>query len=297
MAGENYNELAAFVMVARERSFTRAAAQLGVSQSALSQTIRGLEERLGLRLLTRTTRSVSPTEAGHRLFDTAAPRFEEIAQELASLSQLRDKPSGNIRINAGEHPAVSVLQPALRKLLPDNPEISVEIVVDYGLTDIVAGGFDAGVRLGDQVAKDMIAVRIGPDLRMAVVGSPDYFTRYPAPRSPHDLTAHNCIGIRLPTYGGIFPWDLDKDGHEVNVRIEGQLVFNNISLRLNSALDGLGLAYLPEDQVLPYIKRGQLVRVMEDWCEPFPGYHLYYPSRRHTSPAFALFVETLRYRG
>ncbi|WP_342249153.1 LysR family transcriptional regulator [Sphingomonas sp. OTU376] len=297
MAGENYNELAAFVMVARERSFTRAAAQLGVSQSALSQTIRGLEERLGLRLLTRTTRSVSPTEAGHRLFDTVAPRFEEIVQELASLSQLRDKPSGTIRINAGEHPAVSVLQPALRKLLPDNPDISVEIVVDYGLTDIVAQGFDAGVRLGDQVAKDMIAVRIGPDLRMAVVGSPDYFARYPVPRSPQDLTGHNCIGIRLPTYGGIFPWDLDKDGHEVNVRIEGQLVFNNISLRLNSALDGLGLAYLPEDQVLPFIERGQLIRVMEDWCGPFPGYHLYYPSRRHTSPAFALFVETLRYRG
>ncbi|WP_159981316.1 MULTISPECIES: LysR family transcriptional regulator [unclassified Novosphingobium] len=296
MAGENYNELAAFVMVARERSFTRAAAKLGVSQSALSQTIRGLEERLGLRLLTRTTRSVSPTEVGHRLFDTVAPRFEEIAQELASLSQLRDKPSGKIRINAGEHPAVSVLQPALRKLLPDNPDISVEIVVDYGLTDIVAEGFDAGVRLGDQVAKDMIAVRIGPDLRMAVVGSPDYFARYTVPSSPHDLTGHNCIGIRLPTYGGIFPWDLDKDGHEINVRIEGQLVFNNIGLRLNSALDGLGLAYLPEDQVLPYIERGQLIRVMEDWCEPFPGYHLYYPSRRHASPAFALFVETVRYR-
>lgn len=297
MAGENYNELAAFVMVARERSFTRAAAQLGVSQSALSQTIRALEERLGLRLLTRTTRSVSPTEAGHRLFATVAPRFEEIAQELASLSQLRDKPSGTIRINAGEHPAVSVLQPALRKFLPDNPDIRVEIVVDYGLTDIVAEGYDAGVRLGDQVAKDMIAVRIGPDLRMAVVGSPGYFARYPVPHSPDDLTRHNCIGIRLPTYGGIFPWDLDKDGHEVNVRIEGQLVFNNISLRLNSSLDGLGLAYLPEDQVLPYIERGQLIRVMDDWCEPFPGYHLYYPSRRHASPAFALFVETLRYRG
>lgn len=297
MAGENYNELAAFVMVARERSFTRAAAQLGVSQSALSQTIRGLEERLGLRLLTRTTRSVSPTEAGHRLFGTVAHRFEEIAQELASLSQLRDKPSGKIRINSGEHPAVSILQPALRKLLPDNPDIGVEIIVDYGLTDIVAEGFDAGVRLGDQVAKDMIAVRIGPDLRMAVVGSPDYFARYPEPRLPHDLTGHNCIGIRLPTYGGIFPWDLDKEGHEVNVRIEGQLVFNNIALRLNSALDGLGLAYLPEDQVLPFIERGQLIRVMEDWCEPFPGYHLYYPSRRHASPAFALFVEALRYRG
>jgi DNA-binding transcriptional LysR family regulator len=297
MAGENYNELSAFVMVARERSFTRAAAQLGVSQSALSQTIRGLEERLGLRLLTRTTRSVSPTEAGHRLFRTLAPRFEEIAQELAALSQLRDKPSGTIRINAGEHPAISILQPALRRLLPDNPDIRVEIIVDYGLTDIVAQGYDAGVRLGDQVAKDMIGVRIGPDLRMAVVGSPDYFARHSIPRAPQDLTGHNCIGIRLPTYGGIFPWDLDKDGHEVNVRIEGQLVFNNIGLRLSSALDGLGLAYLPEDQVLPYVDDGRLVRVMEDWCEPFSGYHLYYPSRRHASPAFALLLETLRYRG
>ncbi|WP_395398183.1 LysR family transcriptional regulator [Novosphingobium sp. BL-8A] len=297
MANENYNELAAFVVVARELSFTRAAAKLGVSQSALSQTIRGLEAKLGLRLLTRTTRSVSPTEAGRRLFDTVAPRFEEIAQELTSLSQLREKPAGTIRINAGEHPAVSVLQPALRRILPENPDIRVEIIVDYGLTDIVAEGYDAGVRLGEQVAKDMIAVRIGPDLRMAVVGSPDYFTRYPIPLSPQDLTAQNCIGIRLPTYGGIFPWDLDKDGHEVNVRIEGQLVFNNISLRLNSALDGLGLAYLPEDQVLDHVAAGRLVRVLEDWCEPFPGYHLYYPSRRHTSPAFALLVETLRYRG
>ncbi|TCM20388.1 DNA-binding transcriptional LysR family regulator [Novosphingobium sp. PhB165] len=297
MATENYNELAAFVVVARELSFTRAAAKLGVSQSALSQTIRGLEERIGLRLLTRTTRSVAPTEAGRRLFDTLAPRFEEIEQELASLSQLRDRPAGSIRINAGEHAAVSILQPALRRIVPDNPDVRVEIIVDYGLTDIVAQGFDAGVRLGDQVAKDMIAVRIGPDMRMAVVGSPDYFTRHPIPRTPQDLTAQNCIGIRLPTYGGIFPWDLDKDGHEVNVRIEGQLVFNNISLRLNSALDGLGLAYLPEDQVMHHVEAGRLVRVMEDWCGPFPGYHLYYPSRRHASPAFALLVETLRYRG
>jgi DNA-binding transcriptional LysR family regulator len=283
-------------MVARERSFTRGAAQLGVSQSALSQTIRGLEERLGLRLLTRTTRSVSPTEAGQRLFDTLAPRFEEIAQELASLSQLRDKPSGTIRINAGEHPAISILQPALGRLLPDNPDIRVEIIVDYGLTDIVAEGYDAGVRMGNQVAKDMIAVRIGPDLRMAVVGTPEYFTRHSVPHTPQDLTTHNCIGIRLPTYGGIPPWALDKDGHEVKVRVEGQLVFNNIALRLNSALDGLGLAYLPEDLVLVHVAAGRLVRVMEDWCEPFPGYHLYYPSRRHASTAFALLVETLRYR-
>lgn len=297
MSGENFNDLAAFVAVAKERSFTRAAAKLGISQSALSQTIRGLEGRLGLRLLTRTTRSVAPTEAGRRLFDTLAPRLEEIVQGLASLSQLRDKPAGTIRINAGEHPAVSVLQPALRGLLLDNPDIKVEIIVDYGLTDIVAQGYDAGVRLGEQVAKDMIAVRIGPDLRMAVVGSPDYFARHPIPNVPQDLTAHNCIGIRLPTYGGIFPWDLDKDGHEVNVRIEGQLVFNILSLRLNSALDGLGLAYLPEDQVLAFIGEGRLVRVLEDWCGPFPGYHLYYPSRRHASPAFALLVETLRYRG
>lgn len=297
MAGENFNDLASFVAVAKERSFTRAAAKLGISQSALSETIRGLEERLGLRLLTRTTRSVAPTEAGHRLLETLAPRFEEIVQGLASLSQLRDKPAGTIRINAGEHPAVFVLQPALRALLVDNPDIKVEIIVDYGLTDIVAEGYDAGVRLGEQVAKDMIAVRIGPDMRMAVVGSPDYFERHPVPKTPQDLTVHNCIGIRLPTYGGIFPWDLDKDGHEVNVRIEGQLVFNNISLRLNSALDGLGLAYLPEDQVLAHVEEGRLVRVLEDWCGPFPGYHLYYPSRRHASPAFALLVETLRYRG
>lgn len=296
MAAENYNELAAFVVVARELSFTRAAAKLGVSQSALSQTIRALEERLGLRLLTRTTRSVAPTEAGRRLFDTLAPRFEEITQELASLSQLRDKPAGSIRINAGEHAAISILQPVLRRIIPENPDVRVEIIVDYGLTDIVAGGFDAGVRLGDQVAKDMIAVRIGPDMRMAVVGSPDYFARHPVPHTPQDLTAQNCIGIRLPTYGGIYPWDLDKDGHEVNVRIEGQLVFNNISLRLSSALDGLGLAYLPEDQVLDHVQAGRLVRVMEDWCGPFPGYHLYYPSRRHTSPAFALLVDSLRYR-
>ncbi|WP_225772871.1 LysR family transcriptional regulator [Pseudomonas sp. Marseille-Q5115] len=297
MASENYNELAAFVMVARERSFTRAAAQMGISQSALSQTIRGLEARLGLRLLTRTTRSVAPTEAGRRLFDTVAPRFDEIAQELSSLSQLRDKPSGTLRINAGEHPAVSVLQPALRSFLPDNPEVNVEIIVDYGLTDIVAEGYDAGVRMGNQVAKDMIAMRIGPDLRMAVVGAPHYFAQRPVPQAPQDLTAHNCIGIRLPTYGGVPPWDLSKDGHEVNVRVEGQLVFNNISLRLNSALDGLGLAYLPEDQVMPHIKAGRLVRVLDDWCEPFPGYYLYYPSRRHTSPAFSLLLETLRYRG
>jgi DNA-binding transcriptional LysR family regulator len=297
MLRENFNDLAAFAVVAKERSFTRAAAQLGVSQSALSQTIRALEERLGLRLLTRTTRSVSPTDAGERLLQTLAPRFEEIVRELADLSALRDKPAGNVRITAGEHPAVSILQPALKQILPEHPDIKVEVIVDYGLTDIVAQGYDAGVRLGEQVAKDMIAVRIGPDMRMAVVASPAYFKTHPAPATPQDLTAHKCINTRLPTYGGLFPWGLEKDGREVKVRGEGQLVFNNLALRINSALDGLGVAYVPEDQVLAHVNKGRLVRVLEDWCPAFPGYHLYYPSRRHSSPALTLLIERLRYRG
>lgn len=294
MAHENFNDLAAFAAVAQERSFTRAAAKMGVSQSALSQTIRALEERLGLRLLTRTTRSVAPTEAGERLFQTIAPRFSEIEAQLADLSALRDKPAGTVRITTGEHPALSILQPALKRFLPDNPDINIELIVDYSLTDIVAQGYDAGVRMGEQVAKDMIAVRIGPDMRMAVVASPKYFKQHPLPQSPHDLMEHNCINVRLPTYGGIFPWDLEKDGQDVNVRVEGQLVFNNLALRVKSALDGLGIAYLPEDAVLPYINSKRLVRVLEDWCPTFPGYHLYYPSRKHT-PALSLLVEKLRY--
>lgn len=297
MPRENFNDLASFVVVARERSFTKAAAKLAISQSALSQTIRALEARLGVRLLTRTTRSISPTEAGERLLATITPRFEEIESAIASLNELREKPAGTIRITASEHPALSILQPALGKILPQYPDIKVEIVVDYGLTDIVAERYDAGVRLGEQVAKDMIAVRIGPDIRMAVVGAPSYFARQSIPKTPQDLPAHNCINIRLPTYGGLFPWDLEKDGREVNVRVEGQLVFNNVGLRLASALQGLGLAYVPEDQVLPYIADGRLIRVLEDWCPPFPGYHLYYPSRRHSSPAFAVLVEALRFRG
>ncbi|SEE66662.1 transcriptional regulator, LysR family [Rhizobiales bacterium GAS188] len=295
MVRENFNDLAAFATVAKERSFTRAAAKLGIGQSALSQTIRALEERLGLRLLTRTTRSVAPTEAGERLLQTVAPRFQEIEAQLATLSELRDKPAGTVRITAGEHPAMSVLQPALKRFLPEHPDIHVEIVVDYGLTDIVAEGYDAGVRMGEQVAKDMIAVRIGPEMRMAVVGSPAYFEHHTIPRSPQDLTSQKCINMRLPTYGGLFPWGLEKRGREVNVRGEGQLVFNNLALRLHSALDGLGLAYMPEDQVLPYIANGRLVRVLEDWCPYFPGYHLYYPSRRH-SPALGVVVDALRYR-
>ena len=296
MPYEHFNDLAAFAVVAKERSFTKAAAKLGVSQSALSQTIRTLESRLGLPLLTRTTRSVAPTEAGERLLHTISPRFEEIQTALASLSELRDKPAGSIRITAGEHAAQSILQPALKKVLLKHPDVKVEIIVDYGLIDIVAERCDAGVRLGEQVAKDMIAVRIGPDIRMAVVGAPAYFKRHPPPKTPQDLTAHNCISIRLPTYGGLFPWDLEKDGREVKVRVDGQLVFNNMGLRLASVLQGLGLAYMPEDQVLGHIEGGRLIRVLEDWCPPFPGYHLYYPSRKHSSPALALFVEALRYR-
>jgi DNA-binding transcriptional LysR family regulator len=296
MPRENVNDLLAFLAVARERSFTKAAAQLGVSQSALSHTIRGLEERLGLRLLTRTTRSVSPTEAGERLLRTVGPRFDEIDAELAALNELREKPAGTIRITASEHAAELILWPALAKLLPEYPDIRVEIIVDYGLTDIVAERYDAGVRLGEQVAKDMIAVRIGPDMRMAVVGAPSYFARWKRPQTPQDLTAHDCINLRLPTYGGLYAWEFEKDGRELKVRVEGQFVFNTFALRLNAALDGFGLAYLPEEQVQTHIAEGRLVRVLADWCPPFSGCHLYYPSRRQPTPAFALLVDALRYR-
>ncbi len=293
---QGFDELAAFAAVAKERSFTRAGAKLGVSPSALSQTIKGLEGRLGVRLLTRTTRSVAPTEAGERLLQTVAPRFEEIEQALVALADMRERPAGTIRITAGEHAARSVLQPGLARLLPDYPDIRVEIVVDYGMVDIVSEGFDAGVRLGEQVAKDMIALRIGPDMRMAVVGSPAYFATRPKPLSPQDLTDHNCINMRLPTYGGLFPWEFEKDGREVKVRVDGQLVFNTIRQRLDSALQGLGLAYMPEDVAAPCIALGELVRVLEDWCPPFSGYHLYYPSRRHASPAFSMLIEALRFK-
>ncbi|AVA23359.1 MULTISPECIES: LysR family transcriptional regulator [unclassified Rhizobium] len=296
MPRQPVNDLIAFLAVAREQSFTKAAAKLGVSQSALSHTIRGLEARLGLRLLTRTTRSVSPTEAGERLLVTIGPRFDEIENELAALSEFREKPAGTIRITAGEHAAETILWPALETLLPQYPDVHVEIIVDYGLTDIVAERYDAGVRLGEQVARDMIAVRIGPDMRMAAVGAPTYFEKRPKPLTPQDLTGHNCINLRLPTYGGIYAWEFEKDGRELKVRVEGQLVFNNIALRLNAALAGLGLAYLPEDIVQPHLHDGRLVRVLEDWCPPFAGYHLYYPSRRQASPAFALVVNALRRR-
>ena len=291
------NDLLAFLAVARERSFTRAAAQLGISQSALSQTVRGLEARLGLRLLTRTTRSVAPTEAGERLLRNIGPRLDEIDEELSALSELRDKPSGTIRISATENAASSVLLPALERVLPDHPDIKVEIMIDYGLTDIVSEQFDAGVRSGETVAQGMIAVPIAPPMRMTIVGAPGYLTRHPRPRKPQDLTSHNCINLRLPTHGGLFPWEFEKARHELKVRVEGQLVFNSASLILTAALSGLGLAYLTEQQVQPYLADGRLIRVLADWCEPFSGYHLYYPSRRQPTPAFALLVDALRYRG
>src|SRR5580658_356950 len=296
MPRTDLNDIVAFMAVARERSFTRAAAQLGVSQSALSQTLRGLEGRLGLRLLTRTTRSVAPTEAGERLLRATGPRLEEIEAELAALSELRDKPSGTIRITAHDHAIRAVLWPALEKLLPDYPDIKVEIVIDYGLTDIVAERYDAGVRAGEMVAKDMIAVRIGPDMRSAVVGAPSYFARRPRPKIPQDLTSHGCINLRLPTHGGLYAWEFEKGKRDRRVRVDGQLVFNGTAPMLDAALAGAGLAYLPEDAVREYLDDGRLIRVLADWCPPYSGYHLYYPSRRQPTPAFTLFVDALRYR-
>jgi DNA-binding transcriptional LysR family regulator len=296
MPRENFNDLIAFVTVAREGSFTKAAAQLGVSQSALSHTIRALETRLGLRLLSRTTRSVSPTEAGERLMQTLAPRFEEIEAELAALSDFRDKPVGTLRITAAEHAASTVLWPKLATVLPDYPDIRVEVSIDYGLTDIAAERFDAGVRLGDQVAKDMIAVRIAPDLRMAVVASPAYLARKGSPQDVQALAAHDCLNLRLPTYGGLMAWEFVKDGHEVKARVEGQLTFNSSPHILRATLDGFGLAYLPEDMVTEHVAAGRLAKVLEDWCPTFPGYHLYYPSRRQKSRAFSVLVDALRHQ-
>lgn len=296
MARETLDDLTAFLAVAREQSFTRAAARLGVSQSALSQTIRTLEARLGVRLLTRTTRSVAPTQAGERLLAGVGPRIDEIHAELASLGELRDKPAGTIRLTSTENAAHAVLWPAIRKLLPDYPDIKVEIVIDYGFVDIVAERYDAGVRVGEHVAKDMIAVRIGPDMRMAVVGAPSYFAKHAAPKRPQDLTGHSCINLRLPTHGGLYAWEFEKNRRELRVRVDGQLTFNTSDLIMKAAVDGLGLAYLTEQQVRSELTTGRLVRVLSDWCPPFSGYHLYYPSRRQPSQAFSLLVDALRYR-
>jgi DNA-binding transcriptional LysR family regulator len=295
MPRADLNDIVAFLAVARESSFTRAAAQLGVSQSALSQTLRGLESRIGLRLLTRTTRSVAPTEAGERLLRAAGPHLEEIKAELAALSELRDKPSGTIRITAHDHAIRAVLWPALEKLLPDYPDIKVEIVIDYGLADIVAERYDAGVRTGEMVAKDMIAVRIGPDMRSAVVGAPSYFAKRPKPKAPQDLTTHSCINLRLPTHGGLYAWEFEKGKRDLRVRVDGQLVFNGTAPMLDAALAGAGLAYVPEDAVQAHLADGRLIRVLSDWCPPYSGYHLYYPSRHQPTPAFTLLVDALRY--
>jgi DNA-binding transcriptional LysR family regulator len=293
----NLDDLLAFVAVGRERSFTKAAAKLGVSQSALSHTIRELEARLGVRLLTRTTRSVSPTEAGERLLHTLGPRFEEIDAELAALRELREKPAGTIRITATQHAVDTLLWPKLAKFLSRYPDIKVEIAAESALTDIVAQRFDAGVRSGEQVAKDMIAVRIGPDIRIAVVGAPSYFKTRPEPKKPQDLIGHDCVNLRLTTLGGLYAWEFEKGASELKVRVEGQLVFNGTFQMLNAALAGFGLAYVPEDVAQPHLAKGRLKRVLEDWCAPYSGYHLYYPSRRQSSAAFALLVDALRHRG
>lgn len=290
------NGVLAFLAVARERSFTRAAARLGISQSALSHSIRGLEERMGLRLLTRTTRSVATTQAGERLVQSLAPRFDEIEAELASIVELRDKPAGSIRITTSGHAAETILMPALAKFLLDYPDILVEAVIDPGLTNIVAERYDAGIRLGEQVDKDMIAVRVGPELRMAAVASPAYFQAHSKPKMPQDLTQHNCLNIRLQSYGGLYAWEFEKNERPLNVRVNGQIICNGSSAIVSAALLGLGIAYVPEDMVREYLAEKRLVRVLGDWCPSFPGYHLYYPSKRQPSPAFALLVEALRFR-
>jgi DNA-binding transcriptional LysR family regulator len=296
MKREELGDLMAFLAVAEERNFTRAAARLGTSQSALSHTVRRLEERLGLRLLTRTTRKVSPTEAGDRLVQSLRPAFDDISDQISALSELRDKPAGTVRLSTSEHAAKTIIWPAIRKLLPDYPDLKVEINIDQKLTDIVGERYDAGVRLGEQVDKDMIAMRIGPDIRMSVVGAPSYFDQHGIPQTPHDLLEHDCINLRLPTLGGLYAWELQKDGRELNVRVDGRLTFNNVPLILDAVMAGHGLACIPEDHILEYEKAGKIQRVLTDWCPPFPGYHLYYPNRRQASPAFKVVMEALRYR-
>lgn len=297
MARQDISDLLALVAVARERSFTKASAKLGVSQSALSHTLKKLEDRLGIRLLTRTTRSVSPTEAGARLLATIQPRFEEIEAELEALTELRDKPAGTIRISAGEHALKTALWPRLDSFATEYPDIKVEIDVENGLIDIVERGFDAGVRLGEQVARDMIAVRIGPDWRMAVIGSAEYFKRHKRPKTPNDLTDHDCVNLRLVTHGGLYAWEFEKSGHRLNVRVEGQLAFNGSAHILTAVLAGHGLGCVPEEMARDHLKSGALVQVLKDWMPTFAGYHLYYPSRHHASPAFRLFVDAMRFRG
>lgn len=296
MKRDRLADLTAFLAVAEERSFTRAAAKLGTSQSALSHTVRRLETGLGIRLLTRTTRNVAPTEAGERLLETLRPALDEIDAKLASLAETREKPAGTIRITTSEHAANAILWPVVRRLLPNYPDLTIELNLDQSLTDIVEGRFDAGVRLGESLAKDMIAVPIGPELRMAAFASPSYLERQGTPETPHALTRHRCINLRLPTLGGLYAWEFARDGHEFRVRVEGQLILNDVPMIVQAARDGFGVGFLPEDHVLRDFASGDLVRLLEDWCPPFPGYHLYYPSRRQPSLAFTLLVDALRYR-
>lgn len=294
---DNVNDLVAFLAVAKERSFTNAAAKLGISQSALSQTVRNLEQRLDVRLLNRTTRRVTPTEAGERLRQAIGPWFEAIEVELTALEQLRTEPAGSIRLTATDYAAEMILLPKLADFLPRYPQIKVEVIIDYGLTDIVAGGYDAGIRLREQVAKDMIAVRVGPDISMGVVASPGYFQGQTVPEVPQDLTEHRCINLRLPTHGGLYAWEFEKEGRELRVHVDGQATFNGTRQMLEAALKGIGLAYVPEDLARPHIEAGRLKRVLADWCPPYAGHHLYYPNHRHSERAFQLLVDALRYQG
>jgi DNA-binding transcriptional LysR family regulator len=296
MTRESIDDIEAFVLVARESSFTRAAAQMGISPSALSQTISALEARLGLRLLTRTTRSVAVTEAGERMLNGVGHRLDEIRQELTGLNALREKPAGTIRITSDEYAAESIIWPVLERFFPQYPDIKVEVIIDYGLSDIVTERYDAGVRLGETVAKDMIAVPIGPKTRMVAVGAPSYFVGRTKPKSPQELTNHRCINFRLPTQGGLYAWEFEKGGRSINVRVDGPFICNGLRMMLKAALTGCGLAYLPEAEVEPFLEKGELVCVLDDWSPLYPGYHLYYPSRRQHTPAFSLLLEAIRYR-
>ncbi|QRM53228.1 LysR family transcriptional regulator [Sinorhizobium sp. BG8] len=296
MKRDELGDLVAFLTVAEERSFTRAAAQLGTSQSSLSHTVRRLEERMGVRLLVRTTRNVAPTEAGEQLVETLRPAFNSIRGGIDALSALRQKPAGTIRLTSSRHAAETIVMPAAKRLMADYPEIHIEISVEQRLIDLVAERYDAGVRLGEHLEKDMIAVKIGPEMRMIVAGSSDYFRRHPRPQTPHELTQHACINLRLPTLGGLYAWEFERDGRPLNVRVEGQFVCNDVPMIIDAAISGLGLTCLPSDHLEPLVADGTLVSVLEDWCPPFPGYHLYYPSRRLSSPAFALLVDALRYK-
>lgn len=294
MQREELSDLSVFLAVAEERSFTRAATRIGTSQSAISQIVRRLESRMGIKLLTRTTRSVAPTAAGEQLVSTLRPAFDDIDARLAALSALRERPSGTIRLTTGRHAAETVLWPVISRLVRDYPDVTVELSIDSSLADIVSDRFDAGVRLGEQVAKDMIAVRIGPDLRMAVVGAPSYFNEHPVPVTPHELTDHRCINIRLPTKGGLYAWEFEQDGRDLHVRVVGPLILNDMTMVLQAATEGLGLACVMEDLAAPYLADGRLVRILDSWCTPFAGYHMYYPSRRQLPPAFAVLVAALR---